>query len=134
MTLFFESSNNFIRNNYKKITEEFCKYYYNLYDSNFEKISDLFISDILITYLGDELTGYSKYYTKIRQHGIYKFCHHKIFVTSQPVSNKFILININGTVTVNDSFIPNKFIETILLGRESNNKFFIYNLIFKLSE
>lgn len=123
-----------VRLNYRRITEEFCKYYYFLYDTNFFQLNGLYLPDSYFTYLDEEFVGFNSLYEKIRQNNIYKFTHHKMNITSQPVGEKTLLIMTTGCLTINDSIFQQKFAETILLQRDDNNNFFVNRTIFRLIE
>ena len=119
--------------NYKKITEEFCNYYYSNYDNNYLQLSSLYRNKSLFTYLDEELTGFDQMVNKIKQYGINKFKHHEIKINAQPIHNKMLIINATGIMSVNNSLQREKFVETIILQRENKkNTFFISNTIFKL--
>lgn len=119
--------------NYKQIADEFCKYYYSKYDTNFDSLTSLYYPDSQFTYQDEEVSGFINLLNKIKSNGVYKFTHHNMKVNTQPIGSKHILINVYGTLSLNDSIYQNKFNETILLQRsEDNNNFSICSTIFRL--
>ena len=123
-----------VKDNYRYITEEFCKQYYNLYNSDFLQLANMFHKDCYITFLGEEMVGFNHYAEKLRQLNIYKFVHKTMQVSSQPVGQRTLLINVAGRIAVNYSIEDYRYSESILLQKDSNNKFYIHNIIFKLIE
>lgn len=123
-----------IPNNYRMITEQFCKCYINTYDNDFSKLKNIYRNNSLFTYLGEEIVGFDNYFKKIVQLGIWKFdhIHNTINVNAQPVGKRNILINITGKISANLSNIPQYFVETLMLQRDRNNKFYVQHTIFKL--
>ncbi len=129
-------SNNLVdvKVNYKRITEEFCRQYYSLYDNNFPGLSQMYKPESCFTYLDEEIQGFSNFVEKLRQFNIYKFTHQSVNVNSQPVGDRTVLIVVTGKLCVNNSTYEQKFTETIMLQRDDQNRFFIYHTIFKLVE
>lgn len=121
-----------VKANYKKITEEFCKHYYSIYDTNFYALNNMYKPESCFTYLDEEMVGFNSISNKLKQFNIYKFTHHTIDVNSQPIGDRTLLITTNGKLSINNSTYEQRFIETILLQRDDNNRFFIYHTIFKL--
>lgn len=124
-----------MRFNYKNFTEELCKIYYNYFDNNFIGLSNLFTNETICTFLDEELLGFNQLINRLNQYGIHKFTHHNININSQPVNDRALLVNVNGTISVNNSNLVNKFTETILLIRSDyDSKYYITNYIFRLIE
>jgi hypothetical protein len=123
-----------VKTNYKRITEEFCRYYINMYDNNFQNLANMYKTDSLFTYTDDEIIGFNNLVEKIRQYNIYKFTHSTVNVNSQPVGDRTLLVTLTGKISVNNSVIEQKFSETLLLQRDDHNRFYIYHTIFKLIE
>ena len=123
-----------VQENYRKIAEEFCKYYYTNYDSNFMELKDIYSDNSCFTYLDEEIIGFNSLVSKLGIMNIHKFDHKSINVNAQPVGKTSLLILTTGTISVNNSIHVNKFSESILLQRNNDNKFVVYNTIFKLTE
>ena len=124
--------NNSVRDNYKKITQKFCEYYYPRYDQNLPNLRHLYKPKSVFTFINTNIIGFHNLCKNIQSKGIYKIIHHDINVCSQPVGDDAILISTNGTLTVNYNNSPSKFTETILLKKDPDNKFYIYHTIFNI--
>ncbi len=122
------------RQSYREITREFCTQYYTMYDNSFLNLVNFYVADSSFTYLDEEFVGFYNLIQRLKQCGIWKFTHHHINVNSQPVGQRGVLITVTGTISVNSSLFQNRFSETILLQRDSANKFYVYNTIFRLLE
>lgn len=120
-----------IRTNYKQLADEFCKYYYSLYDTNFYQLSNLYYQDAQFTYLDEEILGFNNFFEKLKINGNYKFTHHQMNINAQPIGQNNLLISIVGTISINDSIYQNKFIETILIQKDDFNRILICSTIFK---
>lgn len=123
-----------IRYNYKKVAEEFCKEYYTRYDNNFLSLGEFFKSNSLITFMDEELTGFQNLCDRLRISNINSFRHIKFHVNAQPVGDDSVLLVVKGTISVNGNLSINNFTETVLIRRDSFNRFFVENAIFKLTE
>jgi hypothetical protein len=121
-----------VRGNFRKLTEEFCKFYYSTYDNNFPELENIYKYESIFTYLDEEFTGFSSVLQRIKQYNIYRFTHHTLHINAQPVGDRTILINVDGTISINDSSTQQKFDETIILQRDNENHFSVYHTIFKL--
>jgi hypothetical protein len=124
---------------YHKIATDFYKYYYNLWDSNPLLIKDLYNNQnnqnnqTKITYMGYVFNNFNSLIYYLRSIKIYKFDHLSTCVTSQPIDDNTILINVTGTIAVNSIFFE-KYSETILLNRNIWNNYYITNSMFSLIE
>lgn len=123
-----------IRPNYKHIADEFCKYYYTVYDTNFPALSQLYYFDSQFTYQEQEFNGFNIWINGLVNSGVHKFTHHSLNITAQPLSPSDLIITILGTLSVNDSIYQNKFIEILILRRDENNTIHICSTIFRLVE
>lgn len=118
---------------YDIIMNNFCKFYYDKYDNNFDELRSIYTDESLFTYLDEEIIGFSDYKNRIKSYGIYKFIHYNISPTAQPVGNKTLIISVTGNIRVNYNPTTYKFSEVIMLQREKySNNYFVYNTIFKL--
>lgn len=117
---------------YKQIAEEFCKYYYNLYDNDFKRLASSFHPDAQITIKDIEIHGFDNYYKFLEQNGITKFTHHDMAISCQPLGDASLILTVNGTITVDNSIFVNKFIETLVLQRNEFNRFYIFSCILKI--
>ena len=123
-----------VRENYRKITEEFCKTYYSIYDNDFLKLENIYKPESIFTYLDEEFVGFQSVSERIKQYNIWKFKHGNININAQPIGQKSLLINITGLISVNNSMIEQRFVETILLQRDNDDIFYIYHTMFKVIE
>lgn len=123
-----------IRSNYQEITEEFCKYYYSIYDTNFIALSTLYYLESQFTFQNEEFIGFYNLVNKIKSHGLEKFTHSNLNVNVQPIGQKNLEIIIYGHISLNDSIFSNKFIENVILQRDDNNRIFVISTIFKIIE
>ena len=123
-----------MRNVYKLCAEEFCKYYYATYDSNFNNLWSVYYTDSQFTYLDSEMVGFDNLCNGLRLNGVLKFTHNNLVITAQPVGSAHLLITVVGTVAFNDTIFQNKFIETLLLHRHDSNRLYVCNTIFKLTD
>ena len=116
---------------YKNIAQQFCLEYYTLHDDNVEKLRKLYYSESLFLYLDNEITGFNNWYNALKQNNYNKFNHHNMNVSAIPINDTNLQITIYGTLTLNNNMTENKFIENILLQRDSNNTFYICTTLFK---
>jgi hypothetical protein len=124
-----------IKQNYKNITKHFCTYYYNLYDDDCKKLENLYNKSSVFTFCEEEFPSYFKLCNQIKLFlGIYKFKHYVKTIDSQPIGEKGLLINITGTLSVNNIQTVQKYVETIVLEQDMANNFYIINTIFRVIE
>lgn len=123
-----------VRRHYRKIAQKFCEYYYFIYDTNPFNLKKFYTPHSIFMYINEELTGFDAVYGKMLACNMHKFTHHSANVSAIPIDNGSILINVNGTLSVNNSIESVQYIETILLKRSYGNKFFILNTIFKINK
>ena len=121
-----------IQNYYQKISSEFCKYYYCLWDKNFPLIGNLYSNDIKITFLNRNMNGILQLINYVKTQGIWKFNHGIVSGTSQPIDNNTILINIVGEIAINDSPYYHKYTETLIIKRNIWGDWYITSNIFRL--
>lgn len=121
--------------NYKKISQDFCSHYYPLYDKNYPSLGYLYKPNSMFTFIDSNVTGFKNLCNIIQSKGIYKITHHTINVCAQPLWDiNGILIAVNGTLSINNNFSKSNFTETILLKKDSGNKFHIYQTIFNIQQ
>jgi hypothetical protein len=121
-----------MRTYYKKIAEEFCIKYYSVYDNNYAALKDLYYLDSQFTYQDQEFIGFDTLTNKLRDSGIYKFTHHNMNVTTQPIGPNQMILTILGHISINNSSIKNNFVETISIFRDDYNIMRIGGTIFKI--
>ena len=131
-----------IKDNYRKIIENFCNKFYATYDNNINELYKYFYDDAYITCsistqnpcytTFNEFTGCNDVINKLYDLNILNFTHHSINISGQPLDNDSILLNIHGIIYINNSLIKNKYIETIVLQRNNQGNFYINNLIIKI--
>ena len=140
-----------IKANYKNITKKFCEMYYPLFDNNFFALEKLYKPNSLFLFIDENLVGFNMVKRKMLNSSIHKFIHHKINVSSQPIDTNSILITTNGTIDIvcspnpkvddffndvnfyNHTYLCN-FSETIILKRNSDDRFYIFNTIFTINK
>lgn len=131
MTRTYDTITTDIRNCYKTLADSFCKYYYSFYDINLLALNNLFYPNTQFTFNNEELYGFNNFVNKLNSLGYYKFTHYTMEVNSQPIGPNHLLLNIYGIMSVNDSILRHKFIETILIQKDLDQSYHIYSVIFK---
>lgn len=120
-----------IESSYKEITDKFCQIYYDYYDTDFLKIKDMCADNTYFTYLDSEVVGFEKLLDIIKSKDVNRFKHEDLNITSQPIGQKSLIINVTGTIYVNNNNNKYKFTETIIL-KKSGTRYYIQNIIFKV--
>ena len=122
------------RDYYEELGQEFCRYYYNMFDGEFPSLSKLYVGSPCITFNNKKFSTLYDVYLNLIGDGIWSFKHNNITGNCQPMGENSVLINVNGFISINSSFKKYKFNETIVLTRENcyASKFYISNSIFKL--
>jgi len=121
-----------VTNNYQELGEEFCKHYYTIYDNNFRDLGHLFGDNPRITFMDSRYGHYGNLLSDIYAKGIWDFTHHEINGNSQPIGQYGLLVNITGTLSVNQESARYHFTETVILEQGTNGNWHIHNLIFKV--
>ena len=85
-------------------------------------LSSLYFQDAQFVFKDEELNYYN-FMEKLKYLGYYKFTHNNMNINTQAIGPNNLLINVIGLVSINDSIYQNKFIETIFLQKDNNNKF-----------
>jgi len=116
---------------YHDIAIEFAKIYYSKYRGDYNDLTELFSSNTKITHLGDEMISANELKNKILINKIDKIDYCNIDITSQPIDENKILINVIGQMLINYDTNIKKFTETIILTKLNDNRFYITNMIFK---
>lgn len=130
-----QTSNNFdMKLHYRIFSEEFFRYFYNLYDTNYAGLHFFFSKNSTLTFSNEEYCGYNDLLFRLQQKGIMKFTHTNLSINAQPVDNRFLLATVTGVVSINNSFLQNRFVETILLQRDDYGKVTIFNMMFRVLE
>lgn len=119
-------------NNYKNITEQFCKTYYSTYDSDFTNLRKFYKQNSLFTFAGEEFVGFDKLLNRVHNSGIHKFTHNNLSIDAQPFGDRCILINVFGRVSINYLVRSFPFVETLVIMKDINNSFYVYNTMFKI--
>jgi hypothetical protein len=117
---------------YQKVAREFCQYYHQLFDNNFPNLSQLYSNNPKITYFQNEYTSFDSLMSFIKNQGIFKFHHIGIAHKAQPLTKNSILIHISGKISVNNNLDYKNFSETVIIKKDSWNKYHITNSIFNL--
>lgn len=117
---------------YKQLAEEFCKSYYSTYDKNIKDLSNMYHPKAQFTLNNVEVSGVNNYFNLLENSGLNSFVHHDLNVQSQPIGDDSLLVNVSGTLTVNNSIFENKFIETLLVQRDNFNHFYIFSTMLKI--
>lgn len=126
------TSNQYNLPEYKKVAKEFTQYYHHIFDNNFPALFQLYSNNPKITFFQNEYTSFDKLMEFIKKEGIFKFHHVGITHTSQPLTKNSIMIHISGKISVNNSLDYKGFSETIIIKKDSWNKYYITNSIFNL--
>lgn len=122
-----------VRTNYKNIAGDLLTTYYNIYDSNFPELGRMYYQDSQFTYRNHEFYGFQNLLSLLKdKYNIFKFTHNVIHSTIQPVGKTDLLVMVHGSLIVNNLTHSDKFIETLLIRRDDNNKFYILSTIFKI--
>lgn len=119
---------------YKQLAEEFCKFYYSTYDKNFKDLANSYHPKAQFTVNEIEASSVNNFFNLLEQCGLRSCVHHDLHVQAQPIGEENLLLNISGTITINNSIFINKFIETILIQRDNFNKFYIFSTMLKIYE
>lgn len=123
-----------LQSNYQEIAQEFCKYYYTIYDTNFAGLNSLYYLESQFTFQNQEFRGFNNLLKAIISSGIGKFSHSNLNVNVQPIGNKNFEILVNGSISLNDSIFDSRFIENMILQRDDNNRIYVISTIFKIIE
>ena len=118
--------------NYKKIGEDLLTYYYNCYDGDLSMMRHMYLATAQFTFRDCEFFGFDNWLNLLKRNGIYKFTHHVIHSTIQPLNKSELLVLVHGTLSVNNSSGFDRFTETLIIRRDAHNKFYICNTIFSL--
>lgn len=122
-----------LRSNYVHIAEEFCKYYYSTYDSNFSELANLYYNESQFTFLNKEYLGFNSLYNEIKSNNL-KFSHSDMHINVQPLGPKNMEICVTGKISFNDAIFTHHFTENLILERDNYNRMFILSTIFKVIE
>lgn len=122
-----------VRSNYKNIAGDLLTTYYNTYDSNFPELARMYYSDSQFTYREYEFFGFNNLLSLIKdKYNVFKFTHTIMHATVQPIGKTDLLVSVHGSLSVNNMTHSDKFIETLLIRRDDDNKFYILSTIFKI--
>lgn len=121
-----------IRNSYKKIAEEFCRFYYTNYDNSFMELVHLYTADSKFTFLDNEIIGFNNLYDLlVNKYGVKSIAHNVTSVYSQPLGDKTVLVQAVGEVIINNCGVKEKFVETFILQYSTQfNSFFVCGTTF----
>lgn len=121
-----------VRLSYKHIAEEFCKYYYTLYDANFSLLASLYYPQSQFTYQHIEVSGFDNLLNFVGYDT--KFTHHNLNVAVQPIGHANLMITVTGTITMNDSIFQHRFVETLFIQKDDCNRLKVFGTVFKVIE
>lgn len=113
---------------FRKITSDFCTYYYNIWNTNPILLKDLFEKDPRITHSNKEFISFDSYLIYL-QRIIMEMKYLNYQCVGQLLGKYHILINVIGTVNINE--IVRKFNETIVLHKDLWEKYHITNSIIR---
>ena len=122
-----------LRSNYVYIAEEFCKYYYNTYDTNFSGLVNLYYNESQFTFLNKEYLGFNSLHNDIKSNNL-KFSHSDMHINVQPLGPKNMEICVTGKISFNDEIFAHNFTENLVLERDNYNRVYILSTIFKVIE
>jgi hypothetical protein len=135
-TLYNNNYNNDTWKNYDTIGKEFCRYFYNLYDNDFNGLEELYSNNTCITYNGIECASFVDLAAYLNSEGLWRFIHYEISGTSQPIldshNNGSLLITTSGSMSINDSNTIYNFNESIVLEKNMYGNYCVANHIFKV--
>lgn len=137
MVFSMQLSNNQFVVPYKKITEEFCKVYYDrMMKGGFNTVLHLFDQNAKCTYENTEYNGAYNLLIKLAQSGIHKFGYTDISVNAQLIDNTTILVSSTGHIFpvsfCGTNGLLTKFSESFVL-KCTSNSCQINNYILKLT-
>lgn len=122
-------------NNFRKVSADFCKLYYEMWNNNPSNIKMLY-DNTKITYSSSlplnsekEFLSFDSYFNFLKTF-MYKFEILNYKYISQPLSDDNILITVTGNINTNN--FNKKFTETIIIHKNMWNKYNITNSIFIL--
>lgn len=112
---------------YTDIATKFCKYYYEMLDTNFNAIKGVYKAGALITFNGLEILGPDPYLIKLKETlSVFGTKHNVLNYVAQPL-DKFILITTHVEKMCN--FNKYYFMETFILENINGNYFISNNIV-----
>ena len=118
---------------YEDISNSFINHYYQIWDNDFLSLNKLLANNIKISYFNNKFGDFLSWVNFIKnKQGVCNFKHIQFKTTSQPLNNNIVLIQVVGTITVNDSIYWRNFTETIIIQQDIWDKWYITNIIFSL--
>ncbi len=121
-----------IATHYVEIGQRFCEEYYKMCNNNFHGLYLSYLPNTCFTFMNIECIGFNNYLSRLYQLNITKMTVHTVNVNVQPIGDTAMLINVAGTISVNDSIYTNKFTETLVVQLYEYGCMYITNSIFKL--
>ncbi|ARF11700.1 hypothetical protein Klosneuvirus_2_136 [Klosneuvirus KNV1] len=119
---------------YKQLAAEFCKFYYSTYDKNFKDLANSYHPKAQFTVNDVEVSGINNFFNLLEHFGFRSCVHHDLNVQCQPIGEENLLLNVSGSITINNSIFINKFVETLLIQRDNFNHFYIFSTMLKISD
>lgn len=118
---------------YKEIAKQFCKKYYETYDSDITKLESFYLPVAMFTYLEEEFVGFGNFKKKLQNLSIRSVKHEINTIDAQPINQEKLYIMITGTISVNGDFSKTKFSEFICLSKGTTDQnFYINNTMFRI--
>lgn len=127
----YREENN-IWNDYRKISSNFCEYYYRLWDQNFPSITNLYSNDAKVNFMSKNVNSVHELLNHVKGQGIWNFDHTSIHGACQLMNEHTILINVYGNICINCIPYHQKYTETLIIRRDIWNRWFITNSIFRI--
>lgn len=122
-----------VRNNYKSITEEFLKYYYETYDKYIPDLANLYSADSKFTWMNNEVMGFNNLLKMFVELNLTSVTHQIKEYSGQPMGPKTLMVNAVGLLNDDNSGNYVKFSESIILQyNEDLESFVIHNTILNI--
>lgn len=124
-----------LRTDYTQIGEEFRDVYYNLYDTNFFALDQMYDPKACITFMDDEFAGFTPFLNSVRgPRGIFKFDHSEVKTSTQPIGDSILLVTFTGLVNINNINFKRRYTETLILHKINATQMTIINSVFRMME
>lgn len=121
-----------INPNFNSIATEFCKHYYQVFDTNREGLATLYHDTSMMTFEGEQFQGSANIMNKLRNVQFKKVRHVVSKLDCQPGPNMSVVASVAGQLFVDDSAVPIKFAQMFNLG-QAGGSYFIQNDLFRLN-
>lgn len=114
------------------LVKKFCDEYYGS-QSDFYNIKQYYTPEATILYDNVNINGFDNLISKLKSDNIFKIKYDIVNVYGQSINKNAILIQTNGLLTYNYSFVRHKFVENFILMGDNYNRYYITNQIFTIN-